>query len=76
VVTTGTEGVIRNRSIAISAGTARASVVAAGATLAGTESTNVFALLDQAKGVIEKINATLIAAYKNNPLNSYRQWGN
>jgi len=44
--------------------------------MAVAESTNLFALLDQAKGAIENINATGMAAYKNNPLNSYRQWGN
>ena len=76
MVTIGTEGVVRNRFLAISAGTARAAIAAAGATLAGAESMNIFALLDQAKGAIENINATGMAAYKNNPLNSYRQWGN
>jgi ABC-type transporter Mla subunit MlaD len=67
VVTIGTEGVVGNRFLAISAGTARASVAAAGATLVGAESTNIFALLDQAKGAIENINATGMTAYKSTP---------
>jgi phospholipid/cholesterol/gamma-HCH transport system substrate-binding protein len=59
VVTIGTEGVVGNRFLAISAGTARAPVAPAGATLAGAESTDISALLDQAKGTIENINATV-----------------
>jgi phospholipid/cholesterol/gamma-HCH transport system substrate-binding protein len=53
VVTIGTEGVVGNRFLAISAGTARAPVAAAGATLAGAEPTDIAALLDQAKGTIK-----------------------
>ena len=59
VVTIGTEGVVGNRFLAISAGTARAPVAAAGATLAGAEPTDISALLDQAKGTIENIDTTV-----------------
>jgi phospholipid/cholesterol/gamma-HCH transport system substrate-binding protein len=59
VVTIGTEGVVGNRFLAISAGTARAPGAAAGATLAGAEPTDISALLDQAKGTIEKIDTTV-----------------
>src|SRR5579862_3214829 len=41
VVTIGTEGVVGNRFLAISAGTARAPVAAPGATLAGAEPTDI-----------------------------------
>ena len=59
VVTIGTEGVVGNRFLAISAGTARAPVATAGATLAGAEPTDISALLDQAKGTIENIDTTV-----------------
>ena len=59
VVTIGTEGVVGNRFLAISAGTARAPVAAAGSTLASAEPTDISALLDQAKGTIENIDTTV-----------------
>ncbi len=64
VVTIGTEGVVGNRFLAISAGTARAPVAAAGATLAGAEATDISALLDQAKGTIHNIDTTVRNANK------------
>jgi phospholipid/cholesterol/gamma-HCH transport system substrate-binding protein len=62
VVTIGTEGVVGNRFLAISAGTARAPVAAPGATLAGVEPTDISALLDQAKGAIGNIDTTVLNA--------------
>jgi phospholipid/cholesterol/gamma-HCH transport system substrate-binding protein len=59
MVTIGTEGVVGNRFLAISAGTARAPVAAAGTTLAGAEPTDISALLDQAKGTIQNIDTTV-----------------
>jgi phospholipid/cholesterol/gamma-HCH transport system substrate-binding protein len=59
VVTIGTEGVVGNRFLAISAGTAHAPVAAPGVTLAGAEPTDISALLDQAKGTIENIDTTV-----------------
>jgi phospholipid/cholesterol/gamma-HCH transport system substrate-binding protein len=64
VVTIGTEGVVGNRFLAISAGTARAPVAAPGATLAGAEPTDISALLDQAKGTIGNIDTTVRNANK------------
>jgi phospholipid/cholesterol/gamma-HCH transport system substrate-binding protein len=64
VVTIGTEGVVGNRFLAISAGTARAPVAAPGATLAGSEPTDISALLDQAKGTIGNIDTTVRNANK------------
>jgi len=64
VVTIGTEGVVGNRFLAISAGTARAPVAASGATLAGAEPTDISALLDQAKGTIGNIDTTVRNANK------------
>src|SRR5579862_7534010 len=62
VVTIGTEGVVGNRFLAISAGTARAPVAAPGAALAGVEPTDISALLDQAKGAIGHIDTTVLNA--------------
>src|ERR1041385_6374961 len=62
VVTIGTEGVVGNRFLAISPGTARATVAAPGATLAGIEPTDISALLDQAKGAIGNIDTTVLNA--------------
>ena len=59
VVTIGTEGVVGNRFLTISAGSAQAPAVTAGATLAGTEATDISALLDQAKGTIANIDTTV-----------------
>jgi phospholipid/cholesterol/gamma-HCH transport system substrate-binding protein len=64
VVTIGTEGVVGNRFLAISTGTARAPVVTPGATLAGAEPTDISALLDQAKGTIGNIDTTVLNANK------------
>ena len=64
VVTIGTEGVVGDRFLAISAGTARAPVAAPGATLAGAEPTDISALLDQAKGTIGNIDTTVRNANK------------
>jgi phospholipid/cholesterol/gamma-HCH transport system substrate-binding protein len=64
VVTLGTEGVVGNRFLAISAGTAHAPVAAPGATLAGAEPTDISALLDQAKGTIGNIDTTVLNANK------------
>jgi phospholipid/cholesterol/gamma-HCH transport system substrate-binding protein len=64
VVTIGTEGVVGNRFLAISAGTARATVAAPGATLAGVEPTDISALLEQAKGTIGNIDTTVLNANK------------
>jgi hypothetical protein len=50
---------VGNWFLAISAGTARAPVAAAGATLAGAEPTDISALLDQAKGTIQDIDTTV-----------------
>ena len=64
VVTIGTEGVVGDRFLAISAGTARAPAAAPGATLAGAEPTDISALLDQAKGTIGNIDTTVRNANK------------
>jgi phospholipid/cholesterol/gamma-HCH transport system substrate-binding protein len=59
VVTIGTEGVVGNRFLTITAGSVRTPVADAGATLTAAEPTDISNLLDQAKGTIENINTTL-----------------
>jgi len=51
VVTVGTEGVVGNRFLEISAGSSRAPAIATGATLKGIEPTDLTALLELAKGI-------------------------
>ena len=64
VATIGTEGVVGNRFVAISAGSPNAPPAAADATLSGIEPTDISALLDQAKGAIKNIDTTVLNANK------------
>ena len=59
VVTVGTEGVVGNRFLEISAGSSRAPAIATGATLKGIEPTDLSALLALAKGTIVNVNKTV-----------------
>jgi phospholipid/cholesterol/gamma-HCH transport system substrate-binding protein len=59
VVTVGTEGVVSNRFLEVSAGTSRAPAVATGATLQGIEPTDLSALLELAKGTIVNVDNTV-----------------
>jgi len=59
VVTVGTEGVVGNRFLEISAGSSRAPAVATGATLKGIEPTDLSALLELAKGTIVNVDKTV-----------------
>lgn len=59
VVTVYTEGVVGNKFLSISAGTAQAPAARPGATLASKEPTELSALLDQAKGTITDIDTTV-----------------
>jgi len=56
VVTVGTEGVVGNRFLEISAGSSRAPAVVTGATLKGIEPTDLSALLELAKGTIGNVD--------------------
>jgi phospholipid/cholesterol/gamma-HCH transport system substrate-binding protein len=59
VVTVGTEGVVGNRFLEISAGSSRAPAVATGATLKGIEPTDLSAILELAKGTIVNVDKTV-----------------
>jgi phospholipid/cholesterol/gamma-HCH transport system substrate-binding protein len=59
VVTVGTEGVVGNRFLEISAGSLRAPAVATGATLKGIEPTDLSAILELAKGTIVNVDKTV-----------------
>ena len=59
VVTVGTEGVVGNRFLEISAGSSRAPAVATGGTLKGIEPTDFSALLELAKGTIVNVDKTV-----------------
>jgi len=59
VVTVGTEGVVGNRFLGISAGSSRAPAVVTGATLKGIETTDLSALLELAKGTIVNVDNTV-----------------
>jgi phospholipid/cholesterol/gamma-HCH transport system substrate-binding protein len=59
VVTVGQEGVVGNRFLEIGAGSAQAPAVATGATLKGTEPTDLSALVELAKGTIVNLDATV-----------------
>jgi phospholipid/cholesterol/gamma-HCH transport system substrate-binding protein len=59
VVTVGTEGVVGNRFLEISAGTSRAPAVATGSTLKGVEPTELSAILELAKGTIVNVDNTV-----------------
>jgi phospholipid/cholesterol/gamma-HCH transport system substrate-binding protein len=59
VVTIYTEGVVGNKFLSIGVGTAQAPAAAPEATLASKETTELSALLDQAKGTITDIDATV-----------------
>lgn len=59
VVTVGTEGVVGNRFLEISAGTSPANTVAIGATLTGVEPTDLSAILELAKGTIVNVDSTV-----------------
>ena len=59
VVTVGTEGVVGNRFLEISAGSSHAPAVENGATLKGTEPTDLSAILELAKGTIVTLNTTV-----------------
>jgi len=59
VVTVGTEGVMGNRFLEISAGSSRAPAVASGATLKGIEPTDLSAILELAKGTIVNVDKTV-----------------
>ena len=59
VVTVGTEGVVGNRFLEISAGSSRAPAVASGATLKGIEPTDLSAILELAKGTIVNVDKTV-----------------
>jgi phospholipid/cholesterol/gamma-HCH transport system substrate-binding protein len=58
-VTIYTEGVVGDKFLSISAGTAQAPAAAPDSTLASKEATELSALLDQAKGTITDIDATV-----------------
>src|SRR3984957_4268421 len=62
VVTVGTEGVVGNRFLEISAGSSGAPAVATGATLKGIEPTDLSALLELAKGTIVNVDKTVTNA--------------
>ena len=59
VVTVGQEGVVGNRFLEISAGSPQAPAVENGATLKGTEPTDLSAILELAKGTIVTLNTTV-----------------
>jgi phospholipid/cholesterol/gamma-HCH transport system substrate-binding protein len=59
MVTIYTEGVVGNKFLTISAGTAQAPPAAPDSTLASKEATEISALLDQAKGTITDIDVTV-----------------
>ena len=59
VVTVGTEGVVGNRFLEISAGSARAPAAVTGTTLKGIEPTDLSALLELAKGTIVNVDKTV-----------------
>src|ERR1035441_5591993 len=59
VVTVGTEGVVGNKFLTIGAGSRQAPAAVANTTLASREPTDISALLDQAKGTIGDIDATI-----------------
>lgn len=59
VVTISTEGVVGNKFLSISVGTAQAHAAAPGATLASKEATELSELVEQAKGTITDIDATV-----------------
>jgi phospholipid/cholesterol/gamma-HCH transport system substrate-binding protein len=59
VVTVGTEGVVGNRFLEISAGSSHAPAVVKGATLKGIEPTDLSALLELAKGAIVNVDDTV-----------------
>jgi phospholipid/cholesterol/gamma-HCH transport system substrate-binding protein len=59
IVTISTEGVVGNKFLSISLGTAQAPTAAPDATLASKEPMELSALLDQAKGTITDIDATV-----------------
>jgi phospholipid/cholesterol/gamma-HCH transport system substrate-binding protein len=59
VVTVGTEGVVGNRFLQISAGSSSAPAVVTGATLKGIEPTDLSALLELAKGTIVNVDSTV-----------------
>jgi phospholipid/cholesterol/gamma-HCH transport system substrate-binding protein len=59
VVTVGTEGVVGNRFLEISAGSSRTPAAATGATLEGIEPTDLSALLELAKGTIVNVDKTV-----------------
>jgi phospholipid/cholesterol/gamma-HCH transport system substrate-binding protein len=59
VVTVDTEGVVGNKFLSISTGTAQAAAARPEATLASKEPTELSALLDQAKGTITDIDTTV-----------------
>jgi phospholipid/cholesterol/gamma-HCH transport system substrate-binding protein len=59
VVTVGTEGVVGNRFLEISAGSSRSPAVATGDTLNGVEPTDLSALLELAKGTIVNVDKTV-----------------
>jgi phospholipid/cholesterol/gamma-HCH transport system substrate-binding protein len=59
IVTISTEGVVGNKFLSISGGTAQARAAAPDATLASKEATELSALVEQAKGTITDIDATV-----------------
>src|SRR5580658_8105448 len=59
VVTVGQEGVVGNRFLEISAGSPQAPAVENGATLKGTEPTDLSAILELAKGTIVTLSTTV-----------------
>ena len=59
VVTVGTEGVVGNRFLQISAGSSRAPSAVTGTTLKGIEPTDLSALLELAKGTIANVDNTV-----------------
>jgi phospholipid/cholesterol/gamma-HCH transport system substrate-binding protein len=59
VVTVGTEGVVGNRFLEISAGSSRAPAVVTGATLKGVEPTDISAILELAKGTMINLDTTV-----------------
>jgi len=59
VVTVGTEGVVGNRFLEISAGSSRAPAAVTGTTLKGIEPTDLSALLELAKGTIVNVDKTV-----------------
>lgn len=59
MVTVGTEGVVGNRFLEISAGSSRATTVVTGSTLKGVEPTELSAILELAKGAIVNVDNTV-----------------